>query len=70
MFNKIKDTKEYTLMEILNLGVLGKSHHTVSAAIMRDRMEGNILKAKVEGKARRTRYSILGKNLRRYLSCK
>jgi hypothetical protein len=63
----IKDTKTYTLMEIVELGVLGKSHHTVSSAILHDRLDQNILRAKVAGKGKGARYFILGCNLKRYL---
>jgi hypothetical protein len=63
----IKDTKTYTLLEIVELGVLGKSHHTVSSAILHDRLDQNILRAEVVGKGKGARYFVLGRNLKRYL---
>jgi hypothetical protein len=63
----IKDTKNYTLLEIVELGVLGRSHHTVSSAILRDKLGANVLKATIIGKGKGARYRVLGANLKRYL---
>jgi hypothetical protein len=67
MHSPINDTKEYTLLEIVELGVLGKSHHTVSSAILRDKIGDDILKAEIIGKGTGVRYRVLGHNLKRYL---
>ena len=46
---RISTTKTYNLMEIVELGVLGASHHTVSSAILRDKLGANLLQAEVVG---------------------
>ena len=68
--SRIKDTKAYTLLEIVELGVLGKSHHTVSSAILHDRLGSNILHAQVVGAGKGARYSILGRNLKKYINAR
>jgi hypothetical protein len=67
---RISPTKTYNLMEIVELGVLGASHHTVSSAILRDKLGANVLQAEVIGDGRQARYRVLGRNLRAYLSRK
>jgi hypothetical protein len=63
----IKDTKTYSLLEIVELGVLGKTPHTVSSAILRDAATDGLLETTVTGTDQGTRYSILGRNLKRYI---
>jgi hypothetical protein len=64
--SRIKDTKTYSLLEIVELGMLGKSHHTVSSAILHDRFGANILKAEIIGTGKGARYRVLGKSLKAY----
>jgi hypothetical protein len=68
MPSPINDTKEYTLLEIVELGVLGRSHHTVSSAILRDKLGANLLQATIIGNGKGARYRIVGLNLKRYLN--
>lgn len=64
----IDPEKEYSLGEIVQLGVLGKSHHSVSRSIWQDAwQEKDILKAVVTGKGKGTRYKIKGRNLLKYI---
>jgi hypothetical protein len=65
--SRISDTKTYSLLEIVELGVLGKSHHTVRLAILHDRFGANILKAGIKGSGKGARYFIFGTNLKEYL---
>lgn len=71
---KINPENEYSLLEIVELGVMGKSHHSVSAAIWRDYNGDNILKTIVInmapnnlGMRKGWRYRIKGANLQKYL---
>jgi hypothetical protein len=65
--SRIKDTKTYSLLEIVELGVLGKSHHTVSSAILRDSLTDNILQTNISGRGKGARYRVLGKHLKAYV---
>lgn len=67
---KIDPNKEYSRDEIVKLGVLGKSAHTVVAAIWHDKYSKNILKTTVTGNGKGVRYKIKGINLLAYLKTK
>jgi hypothetical protein len=67
---RIQDEKTYSLLEIVELGVLGKSHHTVSSAIFRDSLTDNILQATIIGTGKGARYRVLGKHLKAYVQQK
>lgn len=64
----IDPKKHYSLLDIVKLGVMGKSHHSVSSAILRDKFEGkNLLQVTVTGVGKGSRYRVKGKYLLAYL---
>jgi hypothetical protein len=64
---QIDPNKSYSMYMIVKLGVLGASLPTVKMKIMKDQLEGNILKTRVETIGKMRRYHILGANLIKYL---
>lgn len=63
----IDPKKEYGLLQIVALNVMGKTAVTVSRNILLDRLGANLLKAEVEGSSTASRYKIKGSNLIKYL---
>lgn len=67
---KIDPKKEYSLLELMKLGVLGKNHHTVAAAIWHDKYNKDVLGTVITGQGKGVRYKIKGSNLLKYLAKK
>lgn len=63
----IDPKKEYGLLEIVKLGVIGNTHGTVNRRILMDKLGKDHLKTVIGGSDKAPRYRVLGKNLRRYL---
>lgn len=66
----IDPNKEYGLLDIVKLDVMGKSHYAVSMAIWKDKRGDNSLGAKIVGSGHGNRYKIKGSNLLNYLKLK
>ena len=67
---KIKPRKEYTIAEIYSQRLFpwANCERTINRWIMRDRDRENILKAKITGKGRLTRYYVKGSNIRKFIT--
>lgn len=67
----IDPEKEYSLIEIVKLGVLGKGNQKVAQVIWKDAwQENDTLKTKITGTGKGARYKIKGKHLLNYLNKK
>lgn len=64
---QIDPGKSYSKYEIMQLGVMGKTTPTVSKKILQDQLGPNLLKTKIQGKGRDSRYQIKGSDLIKYL---
>lgn len=65
--DRIDPKKYYGLLEIVALGVMGKSAVTVSRKILEDKLIENILDAEIGGSPDARRYKVKGANLIKYL---
>lgn len=63
----IDPKREYSLNEVLRLGILGKSMVTVVRRVYEDKLGDNILKTEFGGTPGARRYKIKGANLIKYI---
>lgn len=63
----IDPKKQYSMLEIVALGVLGKSHRTVTMVILKDKYARNLLKADIVQNGKGSRYKIKGSQLIKYI---